>query len=184
MHDSARPMSRYRVCSLVAGVVVAAVALSPAAYADDDLFTPTEPSIVVGGTVHPPGTIVVDPQTPTAATGPIDPAQPIGVDPRARVELASPTCCSWVNMAGFANLVGVPYWPPNAKPPVKTVEVRPEKGRTAYLDNHGRYWVLYKDAVSFEQVGRWPAPLPTAPSPQMDPYKPIFGDGLPIQIPK
>ncbi|WP_319447219.1 MULTISPECIES: hypothetical protein [unclassified Mycobacterium] len=178
-------MSRYSLCSLLAAVVVAVVALSPSAYADDDdLFTPTGPSIVVGGTVHPPGTIVVDPETPAATTGPIDPSKPIDVDPSARVNLASPTCCEWVKMAGFTQLVGVPYWPSYAKPPVKTVEVRPENGRTAYLDNHGRYWVLYKGAATFEQVGGWPAPLPTASSPQLDPYKPIFGDGLPVQIPK
>jgi hypothetical protein len=183
MYDSARPMSRNRVFSLFAGVVVAAVALSPSAYADDDLFTPTEPSIVVGGTVHPPGTIVVDPETPAAATGPIDPAQPIGVDPRVRVNLASPECCLWEKKAGFANLVGVPYWPSGANPPVSTVEVRPENGRAAFLDNHGRYWVRYDNIGTFEQVGGWPAPLPTTSSP-MDPYIPIFGDGLRVPIPK
>ena len=88
MYDSARPMGRYSVFSLFAGVAVAAVALSPSAYADDDLFTPTEPSIVVGGTVHPPAAIVVDPETPAAATGPINPARPIDVDPRVRVACA------------------------------------------------------------------------------------------------
>jgi hypothetical protein len=84
MYDRARPMSQYRVFSLIAATVVAAVAFSSAAYADDDSGSPDQPSIVVGGTVHPPTVIVVDPQTPVAATGPINPAKPIAVDPRVR----------------------------------------------------------------------------------------------------
>ncbi len=164
MHDSARPTGRYRVCSLFAAVVVAVVALSPSAYADDDdLFTPTEPSIVVGGTVHPPGTIVVDPETPAVATGPIDPAQPIGVDPRVRVPL--PRCCNAI----IANGKETPYpqWPGvDAKPPVFPVQERSEDNRTAYLDNHGRYWVLDYKTVTLEQVGGWPAPQTTNPSDQ------------------
>ncbi len=153
MYDSAQPMSRYRVFSLIAGAVVAAVALSPSAYADDDLFTPTEPSIVVGGTVHPPGTIVVDPETPTAATGPIDPKQPIAVDPRVRP--ASPFCCAYINN------VPIPQWHSNAVPPVLPADYRPvDDNRTAYLDNHGRYWVLNRATLTLEQVGGWPAPGP------------------------
>ena len=172
MYDSARPTNRYGVFSLFAGVAVAAVALSPSAYADDDLFTPTEPSIVVGGTVHPPGTIVVDPETPTAATGPIDPKQPIAVDPRVRVPV--PRCCNAI----IENGTETPYprWPGvDAKPPVFPVQERVEDYRTAYLDNHGRYWVLDHKAVTLEQVGGWPAPLPTNPSGQpQSPHGSIF----------
>jgi hypothetical protein len=166
MHDRARPMGRYRVCSLVAGVVVAAVALSPSAYADDDSGSPTGPSIVVGGTVHPPGTIVVDPETPAAATGPINPAQPIVVDPRVRV--APPTCCNAIIAHGKET--PFPQWPGvDAKPPVFPVQERVEDNRAAYLDNHGRYWVLDHKTVTLEQVGGWPAPLTTNPSGQPGP---------------
>ena len=156
MYDSARPMNRYGVFSLFAGVAVAAVALSPSAYADDDLFTPTEPSIVVGGTVHPPGTIVVDPETPAAATGPIDPAQPIAVDPRVRVAPpAPPICCKRVDGAT------VLIWPGHgANPPVFQVENKFDGTRTTYLDNHGRYWVFNHQALTLEQVGGWPEPPP------------------------
>jgi hypothetical protein len=145
--------------SLFAGCVVAAVALSPSAYADDDLSTPTEPSIVVGGTVHPPATIVVDPETPTAATGPIDPSKPIAVDPRVRP--ASPLCCAYIND------VPIPQWHSNAKPPVLPVDHRAvDANRTAYLDNHGRYWVLNRATLTVEPAGGWPAPQTTDPSNQ------------------
>jgi hypothetical protein len=176
MHDSVRPVGRYSLCSLFAAVVVAAVALSPSAYADDDdLFSPTGPSIVVGGTVHPPAAIVVDPETPTAATGPIDPTKPIGVDPRVRV--AVPTCCS-TSLVDINNGKRwmIPDWPPPwVKPPVFVVQKRDEDTRTAYLDNHGRYWLMDHKTEKFEQVGGWPAPLPTNPSDQGQPgplYRP------------
>jgi hypothetical protein len=181
MYDSARPMGRYGVFSLFAAVVVTTVALSPSVYADDDLFSPTQPPIVVGGTVHPPGTIVVDPETPAAAQGPIDPNQPIEVDPRVRVNLASPICCKREKFAGIDKPVEVAYWPSLANPPVSTVEVRPENGRVAILDNHGRFWVRSGNRGSFEQVGGWPAPLPTNSPP--DPFSP-FGDGLPVDVPR
>jgi hypothetical protein len=151
-------MSRYRVFSLIAGGVVAAVALSPSAYADDDLFTPTEPSIVVGGTVHPPGTIVVDPETPAAATGPgpIDASKPIEVDPRVRVAPpAPPICCG---RTGGATVL---IWPGRgANPPVFQVENRFDGNLDAYLDNHGRYWLFNHQALTLEQVGGWPEPPP------------------------
>jgi hypothetical protein len=158
MHDSAKPMGRHRVFSLIAGVVVAAVALSPSAYADDgDLFTPTGPSIVVGGTVHSPGTIVVDPdpKPPAAAPGPINPAQPIVVDPRVRV--APPTCCNtFVEKDGKKVLY--PNWPGfKVNPPVFPSQERIWDDRAAYLDNHGRYWVLDYKTQKLEQVGGWPA---------------------------
>jgi len=169
VNDSARPMSRNRVCSSLAAVVVAAVALSPSAYADDDVFTPSGPSIVVGGTVHPPTAIVVDPQTPTAATGPIDVSKPIAVDPRVRP--ASPFCCAYIGK------VPIPQWHSNSVPPVLPAENRPvDANRTAYLDNHGRYWVLNRATETLEQVGGWPAagpnqnPTGQPGSPHSDPY--------------
>jgi hypothetical protein len=162
VNDSARPKRRYRVCSLLAAIVVAAVALSPSAYADDgDLFSPTGPSIVVGGTVHPPTAIVVDPQTPSASTGPIDPAQSIGVDPRVRVP--SPVCCVYRHGAWK------PWWPEDGPIPVRALEQKELDGRTTYLDNIGRYWTLDVEAWTFEQVGGWPeAPKPRA-LPNRDP---------------
>jgi hypothetical protein len=155
MGDSARPMSRYRGYSLLAGVVVAVVALSPSAYADDgDLFTPTGPSIVVGGTVHPPAAIVVDPLAPAVATGtgPINPAQPIAVDPRVRV--APPVCCR--RFAGVTE----PDWPVDDPVPVYQVEQRDFNNKRTYLDNHGRYWTLDLETLAFEQVGGWPDTKP------------------------
>jgi hypothetical protein len=99
MHHAKRPLRRLGAFSSVVGVVAAAVTLSPPANADPDLFEPEPPpSIVVGGTVHPGPTgsnIVVDPQTPSGALGPIDPSQPIGLDPRVRP--VSPKCCIFGN---------------------------------------------------------------------------------------
>jgi hypothetical protein len=135
---------------VVRRVVVAAVALSPAAYADGDLFTPTGPSIVVGGTVHPPTTIVVDPTTPAASTGPTNPPPPVGVDPRVRVP--PPVCCT--RFGGVTQ----PRWPGSGPNPVFSIEERDQDNRRTFLDNHGRYWVLDLETLAFEQVGGWPAP--------------------------
>jgi hypothetical protein len=148
MHDSAQPTGRYSVCSLFAGVVVAAVALSPAAYADGDLFTPTGPSIVVGGTVHPPTTIVVDPTTPAASTGPTNPPPPVGVDPRVRVP--PPVCCT--RFGGVTQ----PRWPGSGPNPVFSIEERDQDNRRTFLDNHGRYWGLGPRDLGI-RAGRWMA---------------------------
>jgi hypothetical protein len=167
MDDSARPMSRYRVCSVLTGVVVAAVALSPAAYADDDSGDPDQPSIVVGGTVHPPTVIVVDPLAPAVATGtgPINPAKPIAVDPRVRP--ASPKCCDAIIENGKETpQLRWPWDDVKGVPPVFPVQERPEANRTTYLDNHGRYWLLYFKPRKMEQVGGWPGPQTTSPSGQ------------------
>jgi hypothetical protein len=159
VNDSARPKRRYRVFALFAAVVVTAATLSPSAYADDD----QGPSIVVGGTVHPPTAIVVDPETPTAATGPIDPAQPIAVDPRVRPPV--PQCCNYGYRYGPGGEREIPtaFFPSG----LSVVQQRVEENRKTYLDNYGRYWLLgFEKPYKLEQVGGWPAPEPTNPSDQ------------------
>jgi hypothetical protein len=148
-HNRARPGGRFRLFPVVVGVVVANVAaFSGPAHADDP---PPEPSIVVGGTVHPSATIVVDPQKPPPTTaGPIDASKPIGVDPRVGPP-PGPWCCNRSEL----------IWHPKNVPPVVQVERREvDQFRSAYLDNHGRYWLQDRFRGIVEQVGGWPQPPP------------------------
>jgi hypothetical protein len=157
MHDRARPVGRFGVFSVFVGAVASVVALSAPAHADDP---PSQPSIVVGGTVHPPTAIVVDPQTPSTTAGPIDASKPIGVDPRAQPKAPkAPECCL------ISNRRYVLEWYPDSVPPVVEVASREiDVAQTAYLDNHGRYWVLNRANLRVEQVGGWPAPVLSGPT--------------------
>jgi hypothetical protein len=146
-----------------------AVALGPTAHADDDLFTPDQPPIVVGGTVNTPATIVVDPGTPAGTPDPINPNQPIGVDPRTvPPKPRKPTINGLLQV----------QWYPDATPPVTKVdEKKAAPGKWVYLDNHGRFW-LYDVTVTprkLEQVGGWPQEAgPNAP-PDIPTY---YGPGI------
>jgi hypothetical protein len=151
MNRSERPVGRFRLFSSFVVAAATAVVLSPQAQADDDLFDPAVPPIVVGGTVDTQATVVVDPQTPASVDTP-----PVvtGTGPR------KPT------IDRFRQIV----WFPDAKPPVVAVEERRVGDWTfVYLDNHGRYWRRTFNADEnkiLEQIGGWPAPPPPPPSPE------------------
>jgi hypothetical protein len=175
MPDSERTARRLPVFSLFVGAMATVVVSSPPAHADDDLFTPSQPSIVVGGTVHPSTSIVVDPQTPAGTTAPpIDASKPIGVDPGVLPPKPQALYCCATDATGSVT----PVWLPSANPPVVQRDRRRiDDTRTAFLDNHGRYWLIthldsgiagtnYQpnieemsggDDLVLEQIGGWPA---------------------------
>jgi hypothetical protein len=157
MNRSERPVVRFRLFSSFVVAAATAVVLSPQAQADD-LFDPAVPPIVVGGTVDTQSTIVVDPQGAGATPGPINPRERIEVDPS--VLPRAPECCRGGRRATL-------IWWPDASPPVVAVETRTiDDSRTAYLDNHGRFWLLanVNNNLIVERIAGWPAPPPNHPN--------------------
>jgi hypothetical protein len=144
MKHSTRRINRFGLFSSFVGATAVGIALCIPAYADDGDEPP--PIIVTGETVGTQPTFV-DPYKPT--TTPTPPIKPIGA-----TEPRKPDCCV--------------IWFPEANPPVVPVEQRfLDAGRYAYMDNHGRYWLLDRNTtpITFEQIGGWPQPKPLPPTP-------------------